>query len=143
MKKEFFVAIIIGFVIGAAVAISAIRLPTLLQKAAPKPIEISKDNNLPTGEVKRSPLAIEIESPTDESIQTNKSVTVKGKIIPPATIVFETYLDSVAFEAPSSGSFSVDVDLIEGSNKILITGYTADGDSDAKELILFYTAEKL
>lgn len=144
MKKDVLVALIIGFSIGALIALLAVRLPALLEKSeSSKETTAEKVEPTPKVIVGKNEVKLEVTSPTDKSIVTEDKITISGKTDATNTLIMETPDESKILEPDKDGKFSADLTLNEGGNSIYLTAVNDQGEETAKTLTLFYTTEKL
>lgn len=147
MKNDVLVAILIGFLIGGSVAIGITYLPNILKNApktrsekialsvSPSP-QIESKNTTDT-------ILVTVDKPENEKIIDTSSVTVTGKTNQGNTIFLDTDAETQIATVSGDGTFSSNINLNEGINNIIITAYSSNGDSLEKNLVLYYTPEKL
>ena len=82
-----------------------------------------------------------IDTPTDESVTANPTVTINGKTTPDATIIIDTATTDQVVTPSATGSYSITLDLSQGENLINITAVAADGNEVNKKLTLTYSTE--
>lgn len=144
MKKDVTVAVIVGFILGAVVAITFVNFPKLLKKGSDVAQNVSSPSITPAITATISPTEnLIIDEPSDESIATKNTVNIVGKTKANNTLVAVSELDGVIKTASSDGSFSFPFKLTEGGNKIYIASYDKNGTSETKILTIFYTVEEL
>ena len=144
MKKDVTLAVIVGFVIGAIAAFVIVNLPSLMKKGSTKTtIPATNLTPSPVARITTAPEGFTIQEPKDESIASEKSITIKGKAQPASIIVVDTSIDSIAKAAASDGTFEVPITIGEGGNQISITEYTEKGEGETKTITIFYTTEKI
>lgn len=142
MKKDVFVALIIGFAIGAGIAVLAVRLPVILENSK-KTEKVAEIENPTPKVVVENNTSINITEPIDQSILDKPDINVKGTVSPPASLVIETPLDSIIVVSDKEGFFSAQLKLTEGGNPIYITSLNQKSITETKTLNLFYTSENL
>ena len=148
MKKDFIIALGLGFGIGLIIAVSVIYAPQILsfrpslsflnknnKTASEKLITISPTSSQTKG--------LEIQSPKSDSIITEDSVEIKGTADPKSIVVISTKEEEKIATASNNGNFSIKIDLQEGQNLIYITSYLNGEQKDKMELELFKTSEDL
>lgn len=151
MKKEVFLAISIGFILGLVITFgiwtankSLKNLPAGIP-ASPTPSSSTPD----AGEVTPAPqpaanlLPLTISSPIDEALLDKNTVSVVGKTQAGATIALISETGEQILTADSSGNFSADITLEGGYNLISITAYDKDGHSTSQTLTVTYTTAKI
>ena len=84
---------------------------------------------------------LNVDSPTDESIVDNKTVTVSGKTTPDATIVIMTNSDQKVIQPSEQGDFSSTIIITGGVNLIQITALGSDGQSATVQKTITYSIE--
>lgn len=144
MKRDITIAIIVGFIIGIIVALILTNLPKIVKDG----IKIS--SSLPTAsptitqiENTASPFELTLDSPKDESISISKNIELSGHTKPHNIVIMESEIDQITVESNDTGAFSAKLDLREGVNSIFLTSYDETGNSDTKNINIFYTSEKL
>lgn len=144
MKKDVIIAVIIGFILGGSLALTATNLPNLLKKAKPSLVSDSATTSpSPSVSIKESEIKLEVEKPENESISEEKTITVSGKTKPGNIVFVETDTKGEGGEADKDGNFMEKITLNEGSNTIYIASYDEKGESATKTITVFYTEEKL
>jgi hypothetical protein len=145
MKKDIIIAVFVGFVTGALVAIVAVNLPSFIKnstqkiaKALPKQENTPTASPTPTVDLK----TISIDSPKDGDIQKESKIKLSGKGLANSTIFLDTENDSQIAQSSEDGSYKFDITLLEGSNDIAITSYTQT-EEVSKIIRSYYTPEKL
>ncbi len=144
MKRDIAMAIIVGFVIGAIVAVIVTNLPKIISGGIN--FQSSKPTVTPTAiEDKNvtSSLDLTLNSPKDDSISDTKSIEVSGSTKPHTPVLIESEIDQIMVESGDSGIFTSKINLSEGVNTIYFTIYDEAGNSNTKNLNIFYTTEKL
>lgn len=144
MTKDIGIAIFVGFVLGILVAIAAINLPKITTgglKLTGSRISVSPS----ISQVKTIPQTLElsIDSPKNESVSDDKTVTITGRTKPSQTILVETDKNQDTTDADSQGAFKAKIDLSEGINTVYLTIYDESGNPNTKALNIYYTTEKL
>jgi hypothetical protein len=143
MKRDFFIAIIIGFVAGAIVATTILNFPLLLSLVNKNDTSNSTVTQISSTPSPASAITLEISDPQDNSIAPTKNVTVKGKTQPENFIVIDTDSFQDVTPASSDGTFSFPISLNLGGNDITLTAYNKNGESESKILTVLYQDEKL
>lgn len=142
MKRDIIIAVIIGFIAGSIIAITAVNLPNIIKNNSVKFNTGGKITPIPTPKLPEI-INLEITSPKDQFLSPNKTVEIQGKSKPGSTIFLESDTDNKVKEAGSDGSFTDKLDLIEGINIIRISALDENGEYLTKELTVFYTSEQL
>ncbi|HET9947005.1 MAG TPA: hypothetical protein VFQ63_02985 [Patescibacteria group bacterium] len=87
------------------------------------------------------PVYLSIDSPQDESVTSNKTVTVSGKTVPDATIVVSTDTADQVITPSTTGTFSTTVTIGSGENEIHILSIGANGLETQKTITVSYTTD--
>ena len=144
MKRDIILAIIVGFIIGVIVALILTNLPKIVKEGIK--LQSSKPIATPTViQVKNttSSLELTLDLPKDESISDTKSIEVSGQTKASMTVFIESEIDQMTVESNDAGGFAAKINLSEGVNTIFLTVYDEAGNSNTKNLNIFYTTEKL
>ncbi len=154
MKKEVFLAIIIGFGLGLIITygiwIANKSLKDLPKNTASKesssPTTAPNPTSSPTDSSNQTPssgINLSISSPENESLVTNNTVTITGTTTAGATIAILHEKGELLIEADPSGNFSSDLVLEGGYNLITLTAHDSTGNQISKNLMLTYTTSKI
>lgn len=136
MKKEVFIAVILGLGIGLFITYGFYRARTALVPTT-KPTDLS-GTPLPSGIQAESTLIIN--APEDESLTTDKQVTIAGTTEPNSFVVVLVGESDTITTADETGNFTVKDTLKEGGNGITITSISEDGtQTQAKRSVILAT----
>ena len=143
MKLEKFILSIIGIFFGLLVAGSAFYFyQTVFQH------QKSQQKNVKGTETKKTltptptpSFFLNIDTPKDESVTNNKTVTVSGKTIPDATIIISTNSDDQVIPPSSQGDFSTTATIDTGENMITLTAIAPNGEEVKKTITVTYSTE--
>ena len=144
LKKEMFLAIFLGLLLGSGAAFALVKLPKTFLASnqtgtlTPTPEE---QNPSPTTFVEES-FTLEILLPENQSFTEDEEITISGKTTGKALVAISTPVDEGIVTAEDDGAFSERVKLEEGSNEILIVA-RIEGSSTEKRLIINYSPETL
>lgn len=92
----------------------------------------------PVANVASVKLTLTVDSPTDGTLATNNSVTVRGKTKPNVSVVIFTDKDSVAVQSDNSGNFNGSVSLENGINSLTVTAFDDDGTELSSSMDIVY-----
>jgi len=137
MRKEVIIAIIIGFFLGLVLAFG---FWTANQAVKDKKIEqtVKVSNSTPSP----SPVAsFSIDSPENNLVSDKNKIQVSGKTNPLAVIVAYSEDNQNFTTADESGFFSLNVDLVKGSNIYTIKSVDSNDNVKQKELTIVYTTD--
>lgn len=140
MKKELFLAILIGLLVGLIIVFGVYRTKIIF---TPK-------NKSTTLEASPSPEAsadvisnLVIHSPLNETIQDEESVTIAGSTNNNEFVVILVNEEEFITTADESGNFSISTTLEPGSNIIQINSINEDGKLTTEELTVIYITKPL
>lgn len=122
------VAFVIFFIYQSTKTISPNRITTFnIKKPTPTP---------------KPTIFLTIDTPNDESVTANPTVTISGKTTPDATIIINNTDTDQVVNPSATGNYSITLDLSSGENLITITAVAADGSEINKKLTLTYSTEQ-
>lgn len=105
-----------------------------------KPSEIQKLSILsPTPA--QSSMFLVINNPPDQTVFTNRNITVSGKTAPGAKIAVITQTSEVAAVAANEGSFSTNITIDNGENILEVDAVSPDGEMAKVTRTVTYSTE--
>ena len=143
-RKEVTLAIIIGLIIALIIAGGIYRAKTAIQNFDPQsliPKKQSKDGANQDQKTEQK-LFVELDT-TDNSVTDKATFTISGKTLPKTYIAITTESNDYLIVPNDVGSFSQEVNLIKGANRLTITVYTQDGVKVEDALSVVYTTAAL
>lgn len=143
-RKEVTLAIIIGLIIALIIAGGIYRAKTAIQNFDPQsliPKKQSKDG-VNQDQKTEQKLFVELDT-TDNSVTDKATFTISGKTLPKTYIAITTESNDYLIVPNDVGSFSQEVNLIKGANRLTITVYTQDGVKVEDALSVVYTTAAL
>lgn len=139
MRKEVLVAILIGAILGGAVAFGIWRANLLL---VPKKEAVqTQQTPSPGGSTTQETSSLIITQPENNSILSEGKVTIKGAATPNSTVVILTNSKDLITKADKDGAFEQEVELEGGPNEITVTAYDDSGNETTQTLTLVYSTE--
>ncbi len=146
MNKDAILATVIGFVIGliiTALLLVGPRIATFLPKMNFKIPTLTLMSGKPTPKPTPTakPSAFSIESPLDQSIESENTLLVSGSATAGATVVVQGNTDDAVTEVKQDGKFAGKITLTEGENDITVTSILKD-KSQNQTVTVFYTQEQ-
>lgn len=142
MKKEkvilSFIAVLVGlFVAGTAFFLyqSTKKLPESETKIA------SKISPIPKNKKPDQSVLLIIDTPSDESVFEDKTITLAGKTEPDAIVIVSTELEDESITPTKNGSFSTTITLTDGQNQIVITTIAPSGKETKETRIVTFSTE--
>jgi len=126
MKAERLILSFIALLIGLGVAGVAFYF---YQSTKVIPEEAKKTANVPT--ITPTPdvsgYILAIESPKDEEVVSNKTITIMGKTVKDAVVIVATETDEQIITPAQNGNFNTTQTISDGANIIQITAIFPDG----------------
>lgn len=139
MTKEKFILSVFALLLGIVVAVVIFYLYQSTKQIKPTQIEkITLATPTPAGI--QTPLILS--SPKDQSVVTNRSVTVSGKTDPDAKIVVLTQSREIGAVAAGDGSFSTEITLDNGQNIVEVLVVSASGKTATARRTVTYSTEE-
>lgn len=140
MRKEVVLAILVGLTMGLIITYGVYQARLALNRPTDKPVseETTDDetNNNHAGK-------LALLNPQDETVQEETAVTVTGTTIPDTfVVVFVNDKESIT-TSDSSGNFSLELELEEGSNVITVYSIEEDGQTISEERTVIVSDEEL
>ena len=137
MRKEVFLAIFIGLVMGLFITYGIYHAQTNQEEAATDVKELETDPQPTTSPEKLGQLAIY--NPTDESIISDTDIKVTGKTTADSQVVIFVNDKPYITRSDDTGNFTKDVELDELSNVIKVHSIEEDGKSlEAQKTVIVY-----
>lgn len=136
MRKEVFIAILIGLILGGAVAFGIWRANLALVKE-----EVQTEQSATPFPQEQPPSSLIITQPENNTVLGEDKVTVKGAATPNANIVFLTNEDEIITQATREGTFEQEVELIGGANEIIVIAYDDQGNESRSSVVVVYSTE--
>jgi len=151
MKKEVFLAITIGFILGLIITFgiytanqSLKNIPSGSQPSpTSEPAQADAATATPAPTLKPGDFSLTITEPVDEALLTQNSVTLKGKTAASAVVSILSETGQTQTVANASGDFSAAVSLEGGFNRIVVTAHNKDGKSATQSLMVTYTTAQI
>ena len=137
--KERIMVVFIAIAIGL-IATTLVFFLYQQTKTLPKPLSSDSKQTVATPTPKKSDY-LTVESPADETISNKRSIQVKGKTNPAATVVVSTNEEDEVVQPASDGKFSVTVTIDAGANKIITRAIGPDGNGATDERVITYSTE--
>lgn len=136
MRKEVFIAILIGLILGGAVAFGIWRANLALVKE-----EVQTEQSAIPSPQEQTLSSLIITQPENNTVVSEDKVTVKGAATPNANIVFLTIEDEIITQATREGTFEQEVELIGGANEIIVIAYDDQGNESRSSVVVVYSTE--
>ena len=136
MKKEIVIAILIGLSLGLFITYGIYQARTGISRR-------SSDPNLTVTPAPGEEFAGELvlNSPIDETIQSENTVSVSGTTLPNSFVVIFVGNDETITTTDDSGNFSVEVSLEDNGNVITVYVIDEDGRTLSAERVVVVSEE--
>lgn len=138
MRKEVFIAVLLGGALGLAIAFGVWRANVALKSQGDDNQKISV-----IGSSSPTPAAgqLLITDPEENSLVSTETVTLKGKSEPRSVIMVTSQVDAVSTVSDNSGNWTTDVKLDAGANEILVTAVNEQGEEFSTQITITYSTE--
>ena len=142
MKKEVFIAITVGFILGLIITFGVYRAQTSLkaQVVEPTPTPAQEMTNATPAPSQHS---LTITSPEDNDIITQEEIDITGLTSPNSYLTITSTNDEEIFESDDTGNFMSKIKLTGGANLIKVTSINPQGQEASKELTLVFSTADL
>ncbi len=88
-------------------------------------------------------LLLDLNQPDDDLMVFAPSILVSGKTGPLKEVLISTDSDDLIIKSKQDGSFSTELSLNEGVNRIMVVVFDTTGETRSLERTVFYSKEKL
>lgn len=140
MKKELFVAIILGLSMGLIITYGIYRAQQVDTRQQAAILEIDTEELADISDLQNTLI---IDSPKDESVVDQQNISVAGQTLPGAFVVIYVNEDPVITTADSSGAFSITARLRTGANVISVHSVAEDGTEVVADVVVSYTTDPI
>lgn len=141
MKKEVFLAIIIGVIFGLTVMLAFdTKKKDGSGRATPSPSNSSPPTAPP--EKMKEDIFLTVSEPDSETVSSQEKIILRGKTNPLATIVIIWEEGENILVANEDGQFETEINLSPGPNEIEISAYNENGLVTKKILTVTYSTAK-
>lgn len=142
MKKEKVILSFIAVLVGLFVAGTAFFLYQSTKKLPESDTKIvSKVSPAPKNKKYEQSVLLTIDTPTDESVTGDKTITIAGKTEPDAMVIISTELEDESVTPTRSGGFTTTTTLTDGQNQIVITAIAPSGKETKETRIVTFSTE--
>jgi len=131
MRKEVLSAIIIGVILGGII-LFGINLANKSANNLTPPKDSSSVAVTPTPAA--SIKSIEIISPQNHAVITDKSISISGKATSGANLAIITEVDDLIIQSSVEGTFSAQINLIAGENTLSVTALLPDNSTESASI---------
>ena len=131
-----FIAIAIGLLVTTLIFFLYQQTKNIPQKN-PTPKTVTNDKPTPS----QNRLFVNIEAPLDQSISDRRSIQVKGKTNPEATVVISTNQEDEIVKPTGDGAFTASVTIDAGANKIVTRSIAPNGAEVQDVRVITFSTE--
>ena len=131
-----FIAVVIGLLV-AGVAFFIYQSTRIIPNAKIPKISVTHPSPTPANAT-----TLSIDKPEDQSVVSEKNITVSGKTQNNATLIVTASGSDQVVSPTSNGSYSVSVLLDGGENLITVTAISPNGDEIKKTITVTYSTEE-
>jgi hypothetical protein len=151
MKKEVFLAVLVGFGLGLIITFGIWTAnknlkatpPGETDKVSPTPATTVLEDSA-SQQASASAIPLIITSPEQDELLVNvSSITLTGTTTPGNTVAITHESGQKILTADSAGSFSLKIDLEGGYNRLTIVSFDAKGNSITKDVLITYSTQKI
>jgi hypothetical protein len=151
MKKEVFLAVLVGFGLGLIITFGIWTAnknlkatpPVTADNVSPTPQPEASDVKAPASET-NSDIPLVITSPEqDELLVNSSSLTISGKTTPGNSVAIIYESNQELQTADAAGLFSLEINLEGGYNRLTITSFNTKGESVSKDILVTYSTQKI
>lgn len=136
-STQFFISQIFILIFGLIIIGGIYYILNIQYKSENKPF-----SNGPLTSAPKS-LLLNLDHPEDNLLSFDGSILVSGKTAGNMEVLIFTDSENQVIKSKSDGSFSTEINLVEGENLIRVTVFDDRGDSRSSERTVFYSEEKL
>ncbi|SRR5258706_5067801 len=138
MRKEVLFAVIFGIILGAIILYGIQLANSSLSKLNNSPL-ISPEISGQSGTAASAKSSLQIISPQDHAVLSDPTTTLKGTSHPGSTVAIVTETDDLIIEASSEGTFSAQINMVGGENKITVTELNQDKTTQSISITVIRT----
>jgi hypothetical protein len=139
MRKEVFIAIFIGFILGLIITFGAHTARRSLEKQQ----QLTQNENVVTPSPAPSDHTLSVTAPSSNAIANNSPVDITGITTPGSYLAALGADDSVVAVADNQGNFTIPVDVIAGANRFKLTAYSPSGSEVSQDIVIVYSTAAL
>jgi hypothetical protein len=143
MRKEIFLAIVVGILVGLVITFGLYSLrQRLLPNRTAEEIAASREQN-PTPTPRAAQTTLAIQQPRDNYLSQNEEIKVVGRALPNSHVTILTPTTEYITLADQDGDFAQDVTLTLGGNRVSVIAISPDGNQEEVILSVVYSTVDL
>src|SRR3989344_3028716 len=140
--KERLVIIIIAIVAGLFITSAGFFIYQSTKKIDDNIIRKKTTVSITSTPQSQTKLFIKVIEPSDESLTTKRTLSIKGTTNPENIVIVSTNLEDVTGKPTTDGNFSLTVDISAGANVIVTRSIAPNGDSVEDKKTVTYSTEE-
>jgi len=140
--KERLVIIIIAIVAGLFITSAGFFIYQSTKKIDDNIIRKKTTVSITSTPQSQTKLFIKVIEPSDESLTTKRTLSIKGTTNPENIVIVSTNLEDVTGKPTTDGNFSLTVDISAGANLIVTRSIAPNGDSVEDKKTVTYSTEE-
>jgi hypothetical protein len=149
MKKEVFLAVMVGFVLGLIITFGIWTANNSLKNQS-RPSTAGTGQNISPTPAETQPaqtvtaIPLNFTAPAeDETLVSTNALTLTGKTAPGAVVAIMRENEQDLVTADDNGNFSLDITLDGGYNRINATAFDKNGNTAKASFLITYTTSKI
>lgn len=132
MRKEIFIAIIVGIIVGLGITFGLYTVrQKLFSNRTAQEIESSRQQDAQNGDTSNSNLNLIVQQPEQDLFTQDESVQIVGKALPESYIVILVGPREYITTADIDGDFAQTIEVDAGGNRVTIVATTQDGAQES------------
>lgn len=140
MRKEIVIVIFIGILIGAIVAFGVYTAQSAINQ---KQTSTPSDSQDPSSVIYQEKHSLSIQEPQNGSVTDQENITLTGSTSSNSIIAIIAPENEYLFVADENGNFSIDINLIGGSNELSVSSFDQQGNKQTIELTVVYSTSQI
>lgn len=141
MRKESYIAIIIGISIGLLIAFGILRANRALQNKDLISTEVTPTTKTERPTPPPGVLSISLVRPENFSVTSSQSLTYSGVTKPGSILVISSETKDFITKAPDNGSFEMSIEFVGGLNQVLLSSFDEAKTEVKEKSIIVYSTE--
>lgn len=139
--KERLIIIIVAIISGLIITSAGFFIYQSTKKVNDTPIAKQTAKMAPT-KIPAGKIFVRISQPSDESLTSKRTLSIKGTTNPDNLLVISTNLEDVQVKPDQEGRFSVTIDIDAGANTLVTRAISPTGESVQDERTITYSREE-
>lgn len=141
MRKEVLIAILLGGILGLAIAFGVWRVNLALTSNTQTQRLTESESRTSSNEQEQNSKSLIITEPENNALVSLSPITVKGRAEKNSIIIITSPTDEVSAVADAQGNWTGNIKLEAGANAILVMAINENRDEEIEELTVTYSTE--